>query len=167
VETAVSHFDVAATLLELGGASAAPELRGRSLVGLANANAAGHPGYAIAECHSHGNSTGSFLVRKGDWKYIYFSWHAPLLFNLRDDPDELNDRSNDPGAQAIRRELDGILRSVVDPDAVALRAFAEQERRLSALVQANTPSTFRKILASRLGAGQAAVLASRFYSAVK
>ncbi len=26
------------------------------------------------------------MVRKGPWKYIHFTWHDDLLFNLDNDP---------------------------------------------------------------------------------
>ncbi len=162
VDTPVSHVDLAATLLELGGAPAGG-LRGQSLLPLALGTAGGHPGYAISECHSHGNPTGSYLIRKGDWKYIYFSWYEPLLFHMKDDPGELHNRAADPAAAPVLRELHGILTSVLDPSAVTLRAFEEQDRRLAALVRTSTATSFRKVLESRLGRGQAAVLTSKYY----
>jgi choline-sulfatase len=141
----------------------ARELRGHSLLPLANGRPGDHPGYAYAEAHSEGISTGSFMIRRGDWKYVYFSWHEPLLFNLKDDPGEKNNLAGKPEHAAVVKELHAILTSLVDPDEVTRRAFAEQERRLAAMVQKLTAPEFRKELESRLGAGQAGALAAKYY----
>lgn len=156
VETPVTHADMVATILDLAGVAVPSNLRGRSLRG-------DHPGYAFSESHSEGNCTGSFMIRKGDWKYIYFSWYEPLLFNLKDDPGELRNLAGKPESAAVQKELHGMLTSLLDPDAVTRRAFDEQERRLMAMVRANTATEFCEELAGRLGQGQARALTHRYY----
>ena len=49
-----------------------------------------HPGWVNAESHSEGNTTGSFMIRKGPWKYLHFTWYDDLLFNLDEDPGEFS-----------------------------------------------------------------------------
>jgi choline-sulfatase len=163
VETAVSHADLVATMIAMGRAKATAPLRGHSLVPLARGEPSGHPGFAFSESHSEGNVTGSFMIRKGDWKYLYFTGSEPLLFNLRDDPGEFHSVAGKPEAASIQRELHGLLTSLVDPDAVTGRAFAEQERILAGIVAKSTKEQFRKSLVSRLGGAQAASLANRYY----
>jgi choline-sulfatase len=157
VDTPVTHSDLIATLLEAG----------RALLPLANGRSGDHPGYAYAEAHSEGISTGSFMIRRDEWKYIYFSWHEPLLFNLKADPGEKDNLAAKPEHAAVLKELHGILTSLVDPDEVTRRAFAEQDRRLAAMVQKLTAQEFRKELTSRLGAGQAGALAAKYYKGAK
>ena len=36
------------------------------------------------------------MIRKGDWKYIYFAGDQPLLFNLKNDPGELRNLAGEP-----------------------------------------------------------------------
>jgi choline-sulfatase len=165
VETAVSHADLVATMVELAGAKPTQPLRGHSLLPLARGEGGAHPGFAYAESHSEGNCTGSFLIRKGDWKYIYFTGDDPLLFNLKHDPGEFNNLAGKPAAAAIQKELHAHLTSLVDPDAVTERAFAEQERRLQAMVRSMGRERFYGELVGRLGKAQARALTARHYRA--
>jgi choline-sulfatase len=163
IETAVSHVDLVATMMELAGAKPSRKLRGTSLVGLANGNPSSHRGFAYSESHSEGNCTGSFLIRKGDWKYIYFTGDDPLLFNLKDDPGEFHNLAGKKETAAIEKEMHGLLTSQVDPDAVTDRAFAEQERVLKARIARMKPDEFFEDLEGRLGTAQAKALTMRHY----
>ncbi len=163
VETPVSHVDMVATVLDLAGATPEVKLRGHSLAPLAHGRPGAHPGFTFSESHSEGNCTGSFMIRKGDWKYLYFTGDRPLLFNLKDDPAELQDLAGKPETAAIQKELHAHLTSLVDPDAVTERAFVAQERRLNELVSEMTPERFYKELVGRLGSAQARVLTNRCY----
>jgi choline-sulfatase len=164
VETPVAHIDMVATMLDLAGVPAGG-LRGHSLVSLANGQMGSHPGFAFSESHSEGNVTGSFLVRKGDWKYLYFTGDKPLLFNLRDDPGELHNLAGKAETAGTQSELHGHLTSLLDPDAVTARAFAEQERRLQAMVHRMTPDEFYQEIVGRLGSAQARVQVIKHYGA--
>ena len=159
VDTVTSHVDLVQSLLEWGGAAGATELRGSSLAPLLHGRTAEHPGWAYAESHSEGNATGSFMIRKGPWKYIRFTWYDDLLFNLEDDPGELRDRSGDPAAQDALRELRAILDSQVDTERITREAFDAQERMLERMARANTESGLTDILRGRMGDGLARVLA--------
>lgn len=163
VDTPVSHVDMVATLLDAAGVARPPELRGQSLLPLARGAAGAHPGFAFSESHSEGNCTGSFMIRKGDWKYIYFSGDVPLLFNLKDDPGEFRNLAGSKTTAAIQKELHGILTGLLDPDAVSERAFAEQERVLGEMVRRMKPEEFYDELVGRLGKAQARVLTRKYY----
>ena len=46
------------------------------------------------------------MVRSGAWKlYDYALDTAPALFNLEEDPDEMNDLGSDPRYEAVRARL--------------------------------------------------------------
>jgi arylsulfatase A-like enzyme len=163
IDTPVSHMDLAATLLALAGAPRPTALRGTSLLPLIAGDSNEAPGYVYSECHNEGNCTGSFMIRKGQWKYIYFSFYDNnLLFNLRDDPGELNNLAGRPETASIEREMHDALTSLVDPDSVTLRAFEKQEQVLTRLVQDNDARSFYETVGGRLGQGQAALLAQKF-----
>jgi choline-sulfatase len=160
VDHPVSHVDLVQALLEWGGAEGGAELRGASLTPLMNGNAGDHPGWVYAESHSEGNTTGSFMIRKGPWKYIHFTWYDDLLFNLDEDPGEMHDRSQDPAAQGALRELRAILDAQVDAEAVTRAGFAAQEEMLARLARENSEEGLAAQLERRMGKGLARVLAA-------
>lgn len=47
----------------------------------------------------------AFMVRTASWKYIYYEHFRPQLFNLKDDPNELNDLGESPDHERVRTEL--------------------------------------------------------------
>jgi choline-sulfatase len=161
VQTPVAHVDVVATMLEMAGVDIPSNFRGHSLTPLIEGRQEKHPGYAYSESHSEGNCTGSFMIRKGDWKYIHFTWYDDLLFNLADDPGEFNNLVNDSAAQNIRMEVQSILNAQVDTEAVTMRAFKHQEQILENLVNSKTEDELYELFEFRLGPGQARALASR------
>ena len=164
IDTPVSHVDLAATLLDLAGAQRPTGLRGTSLLPLIAGDLNAGPRYVYSECHNEGNCTGSFMIRKGEWKYIHFSFYGSnLLFNLRDDPGELNDLAGRPETASIEREMHDALTSLVDPDSVTLRAFEKQDQVLTRMVRDNDAPSFYQTLGGRLGQGQAALLAQKHY----
>jgi choline-sulfatase len=163
VDAPVSHVDMVATMLDIAGAQRPKELRGQSLVPLANGKPGAGPAFAFSESHSEGNVTGSFMIRKGDWKYLYFAGDEPLLFNLKDDPGEFRNLAGEKSAAAIQKELHGILTGLLDPDAVSDRAFREQERVLNQMVARMKPEEFYDEIVGRLGDAQAHVLTRRYY----
>ena len=161
MDTPVAHVDVVASLLELAGIGIPSHLRGHSLMSLVEGPAGDHPGFAYAENHSEGNCTGSFMIRKGDWKYIHFTWYEDLLFNLAEDPGEFENRINQPAAQDVQAELRAILNSQVDPEATTLRAFKAQDQILQRLVDRMTEDELYETFEFRLGPGQARALAAK------
>ncbi|MGH9663696.1 MAG: sulfatase-like hydrolase/transferase [Bryobacteraceae bacterium] len=160
VETPVMHADLIATLIDLAGAKKGPELRGQSLLGDRRS------GIVYAESHSEGNCTGSFIIRKGEWKYFYFTGDAPLLFNLKDDAGEMRNLAGVAAHTGIRRELHAHLTSLLDPDAVTWRAFSKQDEVLKAMVARLSPDQFYGELKGRLGPTQARVQTHRLYGRI-
>ena len=159
VTSPVGHVDVVATLLEWAKIKQPPELRGYSLAPLLKGKSDDHPGFAFSETHSEGNCTGSFMIRKGDWKYIHFTWYDDLLFNVKEDPNEFNNRINDQSASEILEELKSILNNQVDTEEVTLKAFKTQEEFLKNLVKGKTEDEIYDQFLSRLGKGQARSMA--------
>jgi hypothetical protein len=47
----------------------------------------------------------AWMVRTHHWKYVEWQDFPPQLFDLVNDPDELNDRGQDPALDPLRREL--------------------------------------------------------------
>jgi choline-sulfatase len=159
VGTPVGHVDLAASVLELAGLQQPKELRGRSLIPLLTGRISAHPGFAYSESHSEGNCTGSFMIRKGDWKYIHFTWYDDLLFNLKNDPDELNNLICDKSATEIQAEMKAILDNLLDTEEVTMRAFRAQEAILKQWAGQFSENQLFDRFRSRLGDGQARAMA--------
>ena len=162
INTPVGHVDVVATMLELAGSAAFKKLRGHSLLPFLQGKSTSHPGFAFSESHSEGNCTGSFMIRKGDWKYIHFTWYDDLLFNVAQDPGEFNNLIDKPETADIQAELKDILYSLVDPEEVTLRAFHAQEKILADFAVRMTEDQLFDMFKGRLGPGQARALAEKF-----
>jgi arylsulfatase A-like enzyme len=47
----------------------------------------------------------AYMLRTGDWKYVLFENFRPQLFDLKNDPCELDDRGADPALEPVREEL--------------------------------------------------------------
>lgn len=81
---------------------------------------------AFSEYHAMGSKTAAYLVRKGPWKLVHYVAYDPQLFNLEDDPKELNDLASDPGMLSIIAELTTELEKIVDPATIDARAKKQQ-----------------------------------------
>ena len=165
IRAPVAHVDLVATLLDWAAAGGADELRGQTLLPMIEGRSGSDPGsgpaFAYSESHSEGNTAGGFVIRKGDWKYIHFTWYDDLLFNVAEDPGEFHNRADDPGAQTVVRELREILRSQVDPEEVTRRAFAAQEKKLAKFAREQTEDELAEMFEGRMGKGLARSLAAK------
>ena len=90
--------------------------------------------FILSEYHDGGSPTGFFMIRQGDWKYVYYAGAYPAqLFNLEQDPEETQDLGENPDYAEVRAKLHGILKQILDPEAVNAEAFADQARLLEYL----------------------------------
>ena len=126
-----SLVDVLPTLMDLADQGPDPTLPGTSLLPLVRADGRGWEGAGRAvfsEYHAWGMGHGGYMVRKGDHKLNYYVGHEPELFDLRADPEELNDVAGTGAYAETRADMISELRSIVDPDA-ADRAARENQTR--------------------------------------
>ena len=132
--TAVSLVDIYPTVVEaLCGALEEREraLPGESLVALARERPRDR--VVFSELHDDGSLTGTFMVRKGDWKLVHYVGYPPQLFDLSADPFETCDLAGDPANSDIQRQLYDALHRILDPEAVNERVFADQRARIEQL----------------------------------
>jgi choline-sulfatase len=163
VDTPVSAVDLTPTLLAAAGAAGTKQLRGNSLQSALPGAPKPHPGVAFSESHSEGNCTGSYMIRRGPWKYIHFTWYGNLLFDLKSDPGEFHNLSGRPEYRQIEQEMEAALRALLDPEAVNRRAFERHDAVLQAMIKQSNAEQFYKQLERRLGPGQARSLTFRHY----
>lgn len=128
-ETPVDLLDLFPTLLSAAGIDPSPDMQdrpGRSLFDIAAAPPE-RDRVIFSEYHAAGSNTAGFMLRKGRWKLHYYVRHAPELFDLDADPEELHDRATDPACAAALQDLLGELRAICDPEAVDALAKADQQ----------------------------------------
>ncbi len=127
VATPVDLHDLQASVFSLTGAEQPENWLGSPLGTLASDD---RDRVVFAEYHGHGARAGSFMVRRGDWKLIHNVEAPDQLFDLGDDPDELENQYEACPPKA--EELSAALAEVCDP-AVENReaeAFWESQLRL-------------------------------------
>jgi choline-sulfatase len=86
----------------------------------------------LSEYHATGAATGAFMMRKGQFKYVYYAGMPPQLFDLAADPQETRDLAREPGYAGLVADCEVELRRVVDPDAADALAKADQRARIAA-----------------------------------
>lgn len=123
--TPVSLLDLSATIAEHFGAKLADDRAGASLYDVAQA-ADDHERLIFSEYHAAGAVSGAFMLRKGRWKLIYYVGFEPELFDLDNDPEELNNLADAPCHTAILASMIEALRGICDPEATDALAHADQ-----------------------------------------
>ena len=135
VKDLVSLIDIYPTLMDIAGISYPHELDGHSLLPLLKEGKDDNrPAWVFSEYHGEASATSGFMIREGSWKYVAYAGMPPQLFNLEDDPWEINNLADECEAKA--QEMDNLLRSIVDYDEVNRRveqynkaAFKEWRRK--------------------------------------
>jgi choline-sulfatase len=59
------------------------------------------------------------MIRQGEWKLNYYHGQPVQLFNLAEDPDELNDLAGHPDYTGVQQELIDRVLDGWDPDRIA------------------------------------------------
>jgi len=128
-DTPVSLTDMAATIESFVGANmkcAEKKWQGRPIQNFVEHPEPERP--VLSEYHDGGSPTGSFMLRKGCWKLVYFAENNPaLLFDMQKDPRELNNLAEEAKFQTVRKELTNNLFEIMNPELVNLNAFADQQ----------------------------------------
>lgn len=139
VNTGASLVDLAATAIEVTGI--ADDDTSRALPGISLRKLActeDDPDRTIlSEYHDGGSTTGTFMIRWQHWKYVHYVGHAPQLFDLEQDPNELQNLATicpeHPATIAALAEGERRLRDICNPDAVNTQCFADQKAKILAL----------------------------------
>ncbi len=131
VDDPCTLLDIYPTVLDVAGLEPALDTAPRAGVSLLKAARGEAPDRTIlSEYHDGGCQSGFYMVRWDNWKYIHYINYPPQLFDLKEDPLELNDlgQSADHGPQRDegRRRLELIL----DPEATNAQALREQAARV-------------------------------------
>ncbi|MGB8817569.1 MAG: sulfatase-like hydrolase/transferase, partial [Rhizobiaceae bacterium] len=102
VTAPVSTLDINPTLADLAGidiGEIAPWTDGTSLVPLMRGGTSSQP--VLIEYAAEGSQAPLVCIREGDFKFVHCEIDPPLLFNLKDDPQELTNLAADPANAAL------------------------------------------------------------------
>jgi choline-sulfatase len=133
-DTPVTLADAFPTIVQSVGLPADPrdaELPGVSLTDIANGKTPART--ILSEYHAAGAITGSYMIRNGKWKFVYYVGQPPMLFDLAADPHETKDLGRDPAHQTVIAECEAKLRTVVDPEAADKLARADQAAKIASV----------------------------------
>ena len=143
--TPVSLVDAYPTVLDGVGLPAdADGVPGKSLFEIANSND-DRDRVAFSEYHAAGSPSASYMLRKGRFKYISYVGFEPELFDLEKDPEESTNLAGRPEYAETLKSLDGLLRTIVDPEKEDRRANDAQRTLIESKggpdqVMANLPT---------------------------
>ena len=133
VRANVSLIDLLPTLLEVTGSpclsNPAAPLDGSSLVPLITGDAQVGRQPVIAEYFAEGSIAPCFMIRQGNYKYIFSAPDPPQLYDLDADPHELHNLTSDPEYQDVEMRLRATVFSHRDPEALTARVLESQQRR--------------------------------------
>lgn len=122
VETPVSLIDIFPTLMDMARAKHPEGLDGESLMPELIGQTDLRRDWVFSEYHGDRCNTGTFMLRRGDWKQIKYMGYEPLLFNLKEDSWEINNLA-EKRTETVN-EMDDILRKIVNLEAVDAKAKA-------------------------------------------
>jgi choline-sulfatase len=86
----------------------------------------------LVEYHGMGSTTGAFMIRHKQYKYVFYVNYPPQLFDLKADPEELSDLAADPAYAAVLKECHQHLTAMCDPVEVDARVKLRQGELLAA-----------------------------------
>ncbi|MNN16603.1 Choline-sulfatase [compost metagenome] len=129
VSESVSTLDLLPTLVELAGGTleAGLPLDGRSLL----PHLKGECGHdeVIGEYTAEGTLSPLMMIRRGDFKFVYSEQDPCLLFDLRNDPRELENLARSPEHAALFADFLAEARARWDIPAISQQVLASQRRR--------------------------------------
>jgi choline-sulfatase len=132
VDQHVSLMDVMPTLVELAAAGRsidfAERVDGRSLVPFLNGESP-QPVSVLGEILCEGALAPILMIRRGRYRYVYAETDAEQLYDLEDDPDELNNLAAQPDFDGVRRSFHDEVLAHWDPASIRRDVVTSQRRR--------------------------------------
>ena len=133
VTECVSLVDLLPTLLEIAGghgevAPAAP-IDGASLLPLATGDAGDRANTVYGEYLAEGTCQPMFMIRRGTTKYVACAGDPPQLFDLANDPLELNNLAMRPDHAATAADFAAEAAEKWDSDGIRRQIISSQRRR--------------------------------------
>ncbi|MFT5399085.1 MAG: choline-sulfatase [Gammaproteobacteria bacterium] len=132
VKAPVAQVDLLPTLLDVAAEAtsnkipdAIDPLDGRSLLPLCDGDSSSDPDSCVSEYLAEGTGAPMLMIRRGNFKYISCITDAEQLYNLENDPDELNNLSSHELLAGFRSEAE----QYWDAAELQKTVIADQKRR--------------------------------------
>ncbi len=132
IKTPVDQLDLQASIFRSLGCKRPDTWSGTHLQDIGE-NSSDH--VAFCEYHGHGTRAGAYMIRKRNWKLIYYCEAENQLFNVTSDPDEQNNVVE--RFPEIAAELEGELRRICSPEDENRRAEEFIKHQLEAIDKMN------------------------------
>jgi choline-sulfatase len=133
VNQPVSLVDLLPTITEIAlngkSLSCADMLDGQSLLPLLEGKGGENSGTVYGEMLSEGALAPLLMIRRGRYKYIYSEPDPEQLFDMENDPNELNNLANRQEFQELRRDFHAELLQNWDNEALHKQVIESQHRR--------------------------------------
>ena len=134
IPVVTSLVDLLPTILEIGGSSEkhteVEKLSGKSLMPFISGLSEGRDSVAISDYYHIGPCVPTRMVRRNEFKLIYTHGHPHLLFDLKNDPLELKNLSEDKEYKDQLLQLLEICKKDWDPEELKDDILKSQRRRL-------------------------------------
>lgn len=85
---------------------------------------------AVCEYYGEGPIQPMVMLRKGQYKYVYVHEHEPLLFDLNEDPFEVNDLARQPEYKLLIKEFEAKIADDFDMEHLYEEIVQSQQERL-------------------------------------
>jgi len=126
----VSLIDLFPTLCDMaGGVEIEHDLPGRSLLPLMSGGVEQDEAVVLSEFMDWKGLRPAYMVKRGPWKYCFYTGEPEFLYNLDEDPGEWKNYARDPACVGILNELREELYRRVDPEAVEAQVRENRARR--------------------------------------
>ncbi len=136
VDPPVAQVDVLPSLIDIaheGTGAARPDaidpLSGRSLVALCDGDESNDPGFCVSEYLAEGTAAPMLMMRRDKYKFITCPTDPDQLFNLEDDPHELNNLASETSDLLLNFQQQAA--DYWDVEAVQQKVIMSQQRRRS------------------------------------
>jgi choline-sulfatase len=133
VSSTTSLVDLLPTIIEIGGGldnqTLIDRLAGNSLIPLLHNDLEQCPDSAIVDYLAIGPCVPCRMVQKGPYKYMMTHGHPDLLFDLDNDPNELENLASKPDFSSVLVELKAIAMQDYNPDRLTQEVIRSQQER--------------------------------------
>jgi len=122
IDWPVSLVDMYPTIMDMAGLKTEEDRPGASWLSLVKGEKHKRDDYVFSEFHGSFFKHAWYMLVKGDFKYTYYVNDRPTLYNLKNDPHEINDLVLNKEYAGILKQFNSLLLKIVDPEETDLRA---------------------------------------------
>jgi arylsulfatase K len=126
IDSLTSLIDIYPTIMDMTQTKKPSDLDGHSLMRELKGKKGERPDWVLTEFHGTTSNTGCFMLRNKKWKYNVYVGYEPQLFDLEQDPYEINNLAKK--RPDIVNDIDKKLRRIVDYESVDAKVKAYDKK---------------------------------------